>query len=766
MVWEPFIIRYKDGNRTQYTGLCVDLLEYIARDLNFTYVISEPPDLSWGHRLPNGTWVGMTAMLKRKEVDLALAGMSVTSERATVSDYSEGFYFDELALLVSRPTEEIGWTFFLRPFHWLVYIALGGSLIFVTAVFVFLERLGDQANMRKDQGNMRRDQGNMRRDQGNMRGDQGNIRRDQANMRGDQGNIRRDQANMRGDQGNMRGDQGNIRRDQANMRRDQANMCMDEGNMGRDQANMRRDQANTWMDDGNMRMDQPHMWMDQGNIKRDQGNIKRDQGNTRRDKEGGVWHGRQPPSVVDSVLGAVETLFGALLGRAVIYKWRQTPGGRILLSSWILVSLVTVTTYTANLTAFSVVTRQRVPFNTLRQLVKRDDYRWGFLSGTMLESILPHSSNEDYTSFYRGAVSFAESDPSVLSPDVDVQMAQVNSGQYVFLGTLSIYHHYKSRYCQLTVVSERIEDAIELGLVDYWSRKRFPNNYRCAGEEKAEVMSLSLEHVQSAFLVAGMGLVAAALVFGLECLRVATFLVMALVVMCPARVLTSSSVPGPDTVYFQHDFGITTQPNADINRCSVCVRFADTALMVLLNIIVNVGVIGSCEDLCDMLPQPHPQGDVCNKLCGTVGIGDFVKSVVKANSNSIYFCELLGTCPVNDEGDAQISGLTVSPEDGPQGPRKIRFTVESKNGIGTGQLVLSVSTVDGIPNASAFPSSQTFTLNASPAPNCDPDKQTCEKWLPGKYTLSVDICNGECGSSEPHSAPYDHKQTTFTITEH
>nr|KAG5712319.1 hypothetical protein BaRGS_023898 [Batillaria attramentaria] len=608
MVWEPFIIRYKDGNRTQYTGLCVDLLEYIARDLNFTYVISEPPDLSWGHRLPNGTWVGMTAMLKRKEADLALAGMSVTSERATVSDYSEGFYFDELALLVSRPTEEIGWTFFLRPFHWLVYIALGGSLIFVTAVFVFLERLGDQANMKKDQGNMRRDQGNMRRDQGNMRGDQGNIRRNQANMRGDQGNIRRDQANMRGDQGYMRRDQGNIRRVQANMTRDQADMCMDEGNMGRDQAYMRKDQAK-------------HV--------------------------------------------------------AVIYKWRQTPGGRILLSSWILVSLVTVTTYTANLTAFSVVTRQRVPFNTLRQLVKRDDYRWGFLSGTMLESILPHSSNEDYTSFYRGAVSFAESDPSVLSPDVDVQMAQVNSGQYVFLGTLSIYHHYKSRYCQLTVVSERlftdtfavhlqkhspytrlfnkaIEDAIELGLVDYWSRKRFPNNYRCAGEEKAEVMSLSLEHVQSAFLVAGMGLVAAALVFGLECL-------------------------------------------------------------------------------------PHPQGDVCNKLCGTVGIDDFVKSVVKAraNSNSIYFCELLGTCPVNDEGDAQISGLTVSPEDGPQG----------------NDVLLMAQ------NASAFPSSQTFTLNASPAPNCDPDKQTCEKWLPGKYTLSVAAVLG------PDSDAISFQQDVSTTTQ-
>ena len=32
----------------------------------FRYVITEPPDQIWGHRLPNGTWAGMTGMLHRK----------------------------------------------------------------------------------------------------------------------------------------------------------------------------------------------------------------------------------------------------------------------------------------------------------------------------------------------------------------------------------------------------------------------------------------------------------------------------------------------------------------------------------------------------------------------------------------------------------------------------------------------------------------------------------------------------------------------------
>ncbi|KAK7504835.1 hypothetical protein BaRGS_00003863, partial [Batillaria attramentaria] len=177
----------------------------------------------------------------------------------------------------------------------------------------------------------------------------------------------------------------------------------------------------------------------------------------------------------------------------------------------------------------------------------------------------------------------------------------------------------------------------------------------------------------------------------------ATFLAVALV-MCSARALTSPAVLGPksDAISFQQDVSTTTQPDADINRCSVCVDFAHTALSKLVNIVLNVGVIGSCGDLCVMLPQVRSLAAVCDELCETAGIERFVKSVVTATSYSIYFCELLGTCPINDEGDAQISGLTVSPESGPQGPRKISFTIESTNGIGTGQLLWFVTTVDGI----------------------------------------------------------------------
>ena len=83
----------------------------------------------------------MLACSTVQEADFALADLSVTAERATVSDYTKGFYFGDFILLTSRPDPTpVGWTFYFRPFHWLVYVLLGCGLMVMTAVLVWLER--------------------------------------------------------------------------------------------------------------------------------------------------------------------------------------------------------------------------------------------------------------------------------------------------------------------------------------------------------------------------------------------------------------------------------------------------------------------------------------------------------------------------------------------------------------------------------------------------------------------------------------------------
>lgn len=47
----------------------------------------------------------------------------------------------------------------------------------------------------------------------------------------------------------------------------------------------------------------------------------------------------------------------------------------------------------------------------------------------------------------------------------------------------------------------------------------------------------------------------------------------------------------------------------------------------------------------------------------------------RADLDPIYFCELLKTCPIKDDGDAKITSFTVSPQSGPQGTVLILLVV-------------------------------------------------------------------------------------------
>lgn len=218
----------------------------------------------------------------------------------------------------------------------------------------------------------------------------------------------------------------------------------------------------------------------------------------------------------------------------------------------------------------------------------------------------------------------------------------------------------------------------------------------------------------------------------------------------------------------------TTKLRVQADLCPLCIQFTDQAINQLLNIILDGGVIQTCGAICNALGQKTGSqilGAACTILCDVAGVDTFIKLVEKADLDPIYFCEELKTCPVFDGGDAFITKIAVTPESGPQGDRAIEFDYMSRNGTGTGQVVVEVKTVDGIPIETGFlqepqqPGNYTknLKLKAQPDPNCDPSQGPCEMWLPGNYTVEIAICNGECGSKHPHSKIYDTKQHVFVI---
>jgi hypothetical protein len=215
----------------------------------------------------------------------------------------------------------------------------------------------------------------------------------------------------------------------------------------------------------------------------------------------------------------------------------------------------------------------------------------------------------------------------------------------------------------------------------------------------------------------------------------------------------------------------------DIHLCPTCVSFAGQALNELLNIILNAGVVGGCEDLCHLLEEKIPNellNVVCNLLCDYVGIKEFIDLIEKADLDPIYYCELLDLCPVNDNGDAHIVSFTVKPNTVDQGSNfHIELLFQTQKGTGTGEIDLGIDTADGIPVGedellqSLAPGAYnvTWTVKAKPDPNCDPTQEPCEEWVPGNYTADVAICNGECGSKHPHSQIYDTAKAPFRVVE-
>jgi len=213
-----------------------------------------------------------------------------------------------------------------------------------------------------------------------------------------------------------------------------------------------------------------------------------------------------------------------------------------------------------------------------------------------------------------------------------------------------------------------------------------------------------------------------------------------------------------------------------IDLCKPCIEFAGQFINQLLNIILNAGVVGGCADLCGILANKtnsQAAGIVCNLLCDVVGIKEFINIIEEADLDPIYYCELLKTCEINDNGDAKINSLVIDPQTVVRGSQfSIVMNFTTVHGTGTGEYSVLIKTVDGIPIGQRYltepqpPGTYVIKWDASakPDPNCDPTQGPCETWQPGQYSASVAICNGECGSKHPHSQIYDTGSANFNVT--
>jgi len=85
-----------------------------------------------------------------------------------------------------------------------------------------------------------------------------------------------------------------------------------------------------------------------------------------------------------------------------------------------------------------------------------------------------------------------------------------------------------------------------------------------------------------------------------------------------------------------------------LDWCPQCIDTFDDLIDVILNIILEVGVLDSCGQLCDLVADKTGSnflGFVCMLGCDIFGIEEFIKLIESADIDPIYYCEEVKLCP-------------------------------------------------------------------------------------------------------------------------
>jgi hypothetical protein len=206
----------------------------------------------------------------------------------------------------------------------------------------------------------------------------------------------------------------------------------------------------------------------------------------------------------------------------------------------------------------------------------------------------------------------------------------------------------------------------------------------------------------------------------------------------------------------------------EFSFCGLCNQFMAQGINQLLNAALQVGVVGGCQDLCSVaFPTKATEQKICDLLCDGVGIYSFIKLLDKFGKDidTIYFCELLHACTVQDGGAAKMDSFVVNPPSGPKGTQfEITAAFSVLNATGAGELAIDVIPPADMP----FGDGQIydkmapgqygvkFDLQAEPSED--------ESFEAGVYKVQFALCEGQCGATYPHSAILTTGMANFTIT--
>ncbi|XP_069680950.1 glutamate receptor ionotropic, kainate 2-like [Periplaneta americana] len=127
-----------EGN-DRYEGFAVELVDKLAKMIGFTYELR----LMSHHGLfdpQTNRWTGMMGEMQAKRADMAVADMTITSERYSAVTFTTPFINTGISILYYRPRIHNAFSF-LTLFRWQVWLAIAVSYVGVSLAFYVLARL-------------------------------------------------------------------------------------------------------------------------------------------------------------------------------------------------------------------------------------------------------------------------------------------------------------------------------------------------------------------------------------------------------------------------------------------------------------------------------------------------------------------------------------------------------------------------------------------------------------------------------------------------
>lgn len=202
--------------------------------------------------------------------------------------------------------------------------------------------------------------------------------------------------------------------------------------------------------------------------------------------------------------------------------------------------------------------------------------------------------------------------------------------------------------------------------------------------------------------------------------------------------------------------------------CGSCVVFAIDSLEYLYNRVVNNYILTDCRDLCDGLPA-ELEKLFCKSFCEYVGIKAFTDAVKSADLDPIYFCEVIGQCPVVNGGALTITSTTVTPTNALLGAVfTIGINVQVTQRTSTGYIRVTVQppapydsfSMENLNTGFAVgPFVQNFSVKSD-----GPVDDNNNPFPAGNYGVTINICSGTCGSNKAHAFLLANSTGSFAIT--